>query len=88
MSHSYNLTVLLSIYKDFEIKSIPTVGLLLFNTIIKMNTYSFPVKLSKINLFMIDVLPTDWSPKKTILNFCIGPELELDAILINFILKI
>ena len=35
-------------------------------------TCSLPVKLSKINRFMIDVLPTDWSPSSTILHFTAG----------------
>jgi hypothetical protein len=48
-------------------KSIPTVG--------------FPVssKISNINLFIIDVFPTDWSPKKHILYFYeLGTEFILD----------
>lgn len=36
--------------------------------IINVITCSFPVKLSKIKRFIIDVLPTDWSPKRTILH--------------------
>lgn len=35
-------------------------------------TCSFPVKLSKMNRFMIDVFPTDWSPSSTILHFTAG----------------
>jgi len=46
----------------------------------KKFTYSFPVKLSNMNLLMIDVFPTLWSPKNTILNFYIGPEIEFEAI--------
>jgi len=40
-----------------EIKSIPTVG------------WSFPSKVSKIKRFIIEVFPTDWSPRKTNLYF-------------------
>ena len=36
------------------------------------STCSFPVKLSKMNRFMIDVFPTDWSPSSTILHFTAG----------------
>lgn len=36
------------------------------------NTCSLPVKLSKMNRFMIEVLPTDWSPSRTILHFTAG----------------
>ena len=35
-------------------------------------TCSLPVKLSKMNRLMIEVLPTDWSPSKTILHFMAG----------------
>jgi hypothetical protein len=31
-----------------------------------------PVKLSKMNRFMIEVLPTDWSPSITILHLTAG----------------
>jgi hypothetical protein len=34
-------------------------------------TCSLPVKLSKMNLLITEVLPTDWSPKSTILHFIV-----------------
>ena len=33
------------------------------------DTCSLPVKLSKMNRLMMEVLPTDWSPSSTILHF-------------------
>jgi hypothetical protein len=35
-------------------------------------TCSLPVKLSKMKRFIMEVLPTDWSPSKTILHFTAG----------------
>jgi len=35
-------------------------------------TCSLPVKLSKMNRFIIEVFPTDWSPRRTILHFTAG----------------
>ena len=35
-------------------------------------TCSLPVKLSKMKRLMIDVFPTDWSPKRTILHLMAG----------------
>ena len=35
-------------------------------------TCSLPVKLSKMNRLIIEVFPTDWSPKRTILHFTAG----------------
>lgn len=39
-----------------------------------MITCSLPVKLSKMNLLMTEVFPTDWSPNKTTLHLTAEPE--------------
>lgn len=36
------------------------------------STCSLPVKLSKMKRFIMEVLPTDWSPSNTILHFTAG----------------
>ena len=40
-------------------------------------TCSLPVKLSKMNRLMMEVLPTDWSPSSTILHFTVFPSILL-----------
>lgn len=39
-------------------------------------TCSLPVKLSKMNRLMMDVLPTDWSPSSTILHLMGMPSIS------------
>lgn len=68
VSHSCIRRVRESTLIVFDTKSTPTVGYVLIS-----GTCSFPVKLSKMNRFMIEVFPTDWSPKNTILHFIAGP---------------
>lgn len=70
--------VLLLNCKVLETKSIPTVGWKKLNFNFENDfifyyekniTWSRPVNVSDINLVIIDVFPTDWSPTKTNLYF-------------------